>query len=111
MVSRSNCLEYPNPSSKSKWEALKNMGAYKVNKSEWEDPTFIQAKNNGIVIFVSEFGKINHRINSKPFPIPKIQDVILKLEGFVHTSSLYIDEVRGSNPGRVKHLKLFQGIF
>ena len=48
---------------------------------------------------------------SKPFPIPKIQDIILKLKGFVHTSSLYLDEVPCSNPRKVKHLKLFQGIF
>ena len=82
-----------------------------VDISEWVYPTFIQTKNNGTVRFVSEFTKINRKIHSKTFLITKIEYVILKLEGFVHTSSIYLDEVPGSNPGKVRQIKFFQCIF
>ena len=54
----------------------------KVNRSEWAAPTFIIPKKNGTVRFISDFRKLNKRIKRKPFPIPKIQDLLLKLEGF-----------------------------
>ena len=60
----------------------------KVNRSEWGDPTFIKPKKNGTVRFLSDFRELNKRIRRKPFPIPKIQDMLLKLEGFTYASSL-----------------------
>ena len=60
----------------------------KVNRSEWAAPTFIQPKKNGTVRFLSDFRKLNQRIKRKPFPLPKIQDMLLRLEGFTHASSL-----------------------
>ena len=36
--------------------------------------------------FISDFRELNNRIKRKLFPIPKIQDLLIKLEGF--TSSL-----------------------
>ena len=62
----------------------------KVNCSEWGAPTFIQPKKNGTVQFLSNFRKLNQRIRRKPFPIPKIQDMLLSLEGFTDASSLYL---------------------
>ena len=59
-----------------------------MNRSEWGAPTFIQPKKNGTVQFLSDFRKLNQRIRRKPFPIPKIQDMLLRLEGFTHASSL-----------------------
>ena len=38
--------------------------------------------------FISDFRELNKRIRRKPFPIPKIQDLLLKLEGFRYASSL-----------------------
>ena len=38
--------------------------------------------------FISDFRELNKRIKRKPFPIPKIQDLLLKLEGFKYTTSL-----------------------
>jgi hypothetical protein len=35
-----------------------------------------------MVWFISNFHELNKRIQRKPFPIPKIQDLLLKLEGF-----------------------------
>jgi hypothetical protein len=60
----------------------------KVNRSKWAAPTFIIPKKNGTVWFISDFRKLNKRIKRKPFPIPKIQDLLLKLEGFQYATSL-----------------------
>ena len=60
----------------------------KVNHSEWAAPTFIIPKKDGTVRFISDFRELNKRIKCKPFPIPKIQDLLLKLEGFQYATSL-----------------------
>jgi hypothetical protein len=43
---------------------------------------------DGSVRFISEFRELNIRIRRWPYPIPKIQDMLLKLEGFKYASSL-----------------------
>jgi hypothetical protein len=60
----------------------------KVNRSEWAAPTFIIPKKDGTVRFILEFCQLNTRIKQKPYPIPKIQDLLLKLEGFQCATSL-----------------------
>jgi hypothetical protein len=60
----------------------------KINRSEWAAPTFIIPKKNGTVRFISDFRELNKRIKRKPFPIPKIQDLLMKLEGFQYATSL-----------------------
>jgi len=60
----------------------------KVNRSEWACPTFIVPKKDGSVRFISDFRELNKRIRRKPYPIPKIQDMLLKLEGFQYATSL-----------------------
>lgn len=60
----------------------------KVNRSEWAAPTFIIPKKDKSVRFISDFRELNKRIKRKPFPIPKIQDLLLKLEGFQYATSL-----------------------
>ena len=60
----------------------------KVNRSEWGAPTFIIAKKDGSVRIISDFRELNKRICRKPFPIPRIQDMLLKLEGFQFATSL-----------------------
>ena len=60
----------------------------KVNRSEWVAPTFIIPKKDKTVRFISDFRELNKRIKRKPYPIPKIQDLMLKLEGFQHATSL-----------------------
>ena len=52
----------------------------KVNRSEWEEPTFIIPKKDGTVRFISDFRELNKRIKRKPYPIPKIQDLMQKLK-------------------------------
>ena len=60
----------------------------KINNSEWAAPTFIIPKKDGSVRFISDFRELNKRIKRKPYPIPKIQDLLLKLEGFKYATSL-----------------------
>jgi hypothetical protein len=60
----------------------------KINQSEWAAPTFIIPKKDKTVRFISDFRELNKRIKRKPFPIPKIQDLLLKLEGFQYATSL-----------------------
>jgi hypothetical protein len=69
-------------------EQLVEAGVLKqVNRSEWAAPTFILKKDRS-VRFISNFRELNKRIRRKPFPIPKIQDMLLKLEGFKYATSL-----------------------
>lgn len=63
----------------------------KVNTSEWASPTFIIPKKNGTVCFVSDFWQLNKWLHHKPFPIPKIQDILQKLEGFTYATSLDVN--------------------
>ena len=60
----------------------------KVNRSQWGAPTFIIPKKDNTVRFISDFRELNKRIKRKPYPIPKIQDLLLKLEGFQYATSL-----------------------
>ena len=70
-------------------ERLCEAGVLKqVNQAEWAAPTFIIPKKDGSVRFISDFRELNKQIKRKPFPIPKIQDMLLKLEGFKYATSL-----------------------
>jgi hypothetical protein len=60
----------------------------KMNRSEWAAPAFIIPKQDNTVRFISDFRELNKRIKRKPFPIPKIQDLLLNLEGFQYVTSL-----------------------
>ena len=70
-------------------ERLVKVGVLKkVNRSEWAAPTFIIPKKDKTVRFISDFRELNKRIVRKPYPIPKIQDLLLKLEGFRYGTAL-----------------------
>jgi hypothetical protein len=72
----------------------------KVNRSEWVGPTFIIPKKDGSVRFISDFWELNKWIKRKPYPIPKIQDLLLKLKGFQYVTSLDL------NMGYYYHIEL-----
>ena len=67
---------------------MRRRSAEKINRSEWAAPTFLIPKKDRSVRFISDFRELNKRIKRKPFPIPKIQDLLLKLEGFQYTTLL-----------------------
>ena len=60
----------------------------KVNRSQWGAPTFIIPKKDSTLSFISEFRELNKRILRQPYPIPKIQDLLLILEGFRYGTTL-----------------------
>ena len=70
-------------------DRLIKLGVLKqINDSKWAAPTFIISKKDATVRFISNVCMLNKHIKHKPFPIPKIQDLLLKLEGFQHAMSL-----------------------
>ena len=65
------------------------MGALrKANHSQWASPSFVIPKKDKTVRFANDFRELNERVERTPFPIPKIQDMLLKLKGFTHATSL-----------------------
>ena len=60
----------------------------KVNCPQWGAPEFLIPKKDRTVCFIYDFRKLNKRILWKPYPIPKIQDLLLRLEGFCHGTTL-----------------------
>jgi Reverse transcriptase (RNA-dependent DNA polymerase) len=74
---------------KAKVQRLCDLGVLKrVNRFEWAAPTFIIPKKDGSVRFISDFRELNKRIKCRPYPIPKIQNLLLQLEGFQYATSL-----------------------
>ena len=70
-------------------EALKVIK--KVNRSQWGAPIFIIPKKDSTVRFISDFIELNKRILRQPYPIPKIQDILLRLEGLRYGTTLYLN--------------------
>ena len=59
--------------------------------SEWGSPSFAQPKpKTNRVSFLSYFRNINKQLNRKPYPITKINEILLKLKGFQYATSLYL---------------------
>jgi hypothetical protein len=55
---------------------------------EWAAPTFIQAKKTGDVRILTYFRRLNAQIKRKPFPLPKISDLLSKLSGFKYATAI-----------------------
>ena len=63
-----------------------------ANDSEWVSPYFSQpkAKNNWLN-FLSDLQNLNRQFKYKPYPLPKIRGILLKLKGFKYAISLDLD--------------------
>ena len=60
-----------------------------ANYSEQGDPSFAQPKpKSDIVCFLGDFSNINKQLKRKPYPMPKINEMLLKLDGFQYAASL-----------------------
>ena len=57
-------------------------------ESKWAFPSFIIPKSNQTVRFILDFLELNKRPRRKPWPLPKIIDVIKEVEGFTFASQL-----------------------
>ena len=60
----------------------------KVNRSQWGAPCCAIPKKDKTIRFISDFRELNKRVKRTPFPLPKIQDMLLKMEGFQYATSL-----------------------
>ena len=60
----------------------------KVNHSEWGAPCFIIPKKDLTVRFLTDLRELNKRIKRYPYPIPNIQDLLMKLKGFQWATTL-----------------------
>jgi transposase InsO family protein len=60
----------------------------KSHDSEWAAPTFIQKKKTGDPRILTDFRKLNDAITRKPFPLPKIADLLQKLSGFRYATAI-----------------------
>jgi Reverse transcriptase (RNA-dependent DNA polymerase) len=61
---------------------------YKNSDTEWAAPTFIQPKKTGDVRILTDLRELNKWIVRKPYPLPKIQDMLQKLEQFSYATAL-----------------------
>ena len=61
-------------------ESLVLLGVLEVeNDSEWGAPYFAQPKNkSNRVRFLSDFRNLNKQLKRKPYPMPKINEMVLK---------------------------------
>jgi hypothetical protein len=56
--------------------------------SEWAAPTFVQEKKTGDVRILTDFRRLNAHIKRKPFPLPKISDLLRKLSGSKYATAI-----------------------
>lgn len=63
----------------------------KVNDSEWGAPCFINPQKDSTIQFISDFKKLNKRIKYFPYPLPNIQELLMKLEGFQWATALHLN--------------------
>ena len=63
----------------------------KVNCSQWGAPIFLIPKKDSTVHFISDFIELNKRILRQTYPTSKIQDFLLRLEGFCYGTTLYLN--------------------
>ena len=59
----------------------------KVNESEWASPAFTISKPDGTLRSLTDSRELNKRLKLYPYPLPKIQDMLQKLEGFQWATS------------------------
>ena len=63
----------------------------KINRSEWAAPMFTIPKPDSSLRSLADFRELNKRIKRKPFPLPKINEMLQKLEGFLFATSLNLN--------------------
>jgi hypothetical protein len=60
----------------------------KINDSEWACAMFTISKPDGSLRSLADLRELNKVIKRKPYPLPKISDLLQKLEGFMYATSL-----------------------
>ena len=80
---------------KTQVERLLLLGVLQIaNYSEWGYPSFAQAKpKSNIVGFISDFSNINKQLKRNQYLMPKVDEMLLKLEGMQYDKSLDLNMV------------------
>jgi len=69
-------------------ELVKKRVLIKNVRTAWASPSFFRPKKDGGVRFVSDLRKLNEQLVRRPFPLPNIEDVIWKMNGFTFATRL-----------------------
>ena len=59
-----------------------------VQEADWLSPSFIVPKSDKTVRFLSDFRELNKALVRRPFPLPKISDMLQQMEGFTFASAI-----------------------
>ena len=58
-----------------------------ASDKEWGSPSFSQSKNkSNQARFLSKFINLNKKLKRKPYPMPKINEMLLEVEGFSYAT-------------------------
>ena len=63
----------------------------RANDYEWGEPYFEQPKKTNIVQFISNFRNLNWKVKHELYAMTKVQEMLLKLEGFKYDMSLKLN--------------------
>ena len=70
-------------------ERLSSIDVLEQNsQSTWAAPTFVQKKKTGDVRVLTDFRKLNDCLVRKPFPLPKITELLQKLRNFKYATAI-----------------------
>ena len=89
-----HAVPYPVPqavrsTTKVEIDRLEAIGVLKKSSdSEWAAPMFVQPKKTGDVRVLVDFRRLNNMILRKPFPLPKIADLLQTLAGFTYATAI-----------------------
>ena len=74
---------------KKELESLEKVGVIKKDSSsQWAAPAFTIPKKDGSLRFLTDFHQLNKRMIRKPYPLPKISEVLQELEGLNYATLL-----------------------
>ena len=68
---------------KNETEELVRIGVLRKNvPTPWAAPCLFRPKKHGGVRFITDFRKLNESIEREPFPLPNVDEVIWRMQGF-----------------------------
>ena len=74
---------------KKELDSLVELGVLeKDSGSQWAAPAFTIPKKDGSLRFLTDFRELNKRIIRRPYPLPKISEVLQELEGLSYATTL-----------------------
>ena len=60
-----------------------------ANDSEWAAPTFVAPKKTGNIQILTDFRELSNKVmKQKPYLLPKISDLLQKLQGFTYATAI-----------------------